>query len=162
MKFDGYNNYNDLKSIKKEAEKAKKSNNANKFLGKKKTSLSIGKIEITLGQSKIGIIEQFENLENKDLGKQFEIDTKEVKDLKENLEKKIKNLNEYENQLEELVNLDNDLDNQLPIVPIIIGILVLAIIGGVGFYIYSNNRKLKQLQEDADKKFEAWIKDRDS
>jgi len=32
------------------------------------------------------------------------------------------------------------------------GLLVLVIIGGVGFYIYSNNRKLKQLQEDADKK----------
>ena len=152
LKFDGYNNYKELKSIKKDAEKAKKNNKASKFLGRKETSISIGGFKISLSGSKIGIIERFENLENKDLGKKFEIDKEKVEDLKENLEKKIKSLNEYENQLEELVNLDDDLDNQLPIVPILIGLLVLAVISGVGFYIYSNNRKLKQLQEDADKK----------
>ena len=44
------------------------------------------------------------------------------------------------------------MDNQLPWNLILIGLLYWLIILVLLFYIYLNNRKLKQLQEEADKK----------
>ena len=151
LKFNKYNNYTDLISLKKSAEKAKKNINANKFIGKKKFSKSILGFELTFGQTKIGIIEKFENLENDDLGKQYKIDNKKVLDLSNKLKEELQILSEYSGQLEELVALDNKLRNKFPWNLVIIGVLVLLAVIGIAVYVYFNNKRLSEIRENADK-----------
>tara|TARA_B100000767_G_scaffold45920_1_gene40426 strand:+ start:1863 stop:3914 length:2052 start_codon:yes stop_codon:yes gene_type:complete len=151
LKFKKYNNYTDLISLKKSAEKAKKNVNANKFIGKKKFSETFFGIKVSFGQSKIGIIEKFENLENDDLGKQYKIDNKKVLDLSDKLKEELKTLSEYDVQLDELVTLDSELDNKFPWNLLIIGVLVLLSVIGIVVYVYFNNKRLREIRENADK-----------
>ena len=151
LKFNKYNNYTDIKGLKKSAERAKKNVKANKFIGKKKFSKTIAGFEISFGQSKIGIIEKFENLENDDLGEQYKIDNKKVADLNNKLNEELDILLEYSNQLEELVALDNKLRNKFPWNLVIIGVLVLLAVIGIAVYVYFNNKRLSEIRENADK-----------
>ena len=151
LKFNKYNNYTDIKDLKESAERAKKNVNANKFIGKKKFSETFFGIEVSFGQSKIGIIEKFENLENDDLGEQYKIDNKKVADLNNKLNEELDILLEYSNQLEELVALDNELRNKFPWNLVIIGILVLLAVIGIAVYVYFNNKRLSEIRENADK-----------
>ena len=151
LKFNKYNNYTDVKGLKKSAEKAKKKIKANKFIGKKKFSKTIRGFKISFGQSTIGIIEKFENLENDDLGKQYKIDNKKVADLNKKLNEELDILLEYSNQLEELATLDNELRNKFPWNLVIIGVLVLLAVIGIAVYVYFNNKRLREIGDNADK-----------
>jgi hypothetical protein len=151
LKFDNYNNYNDLEKLEKEAQKAKKSNDANKFLGTKKITITILKYKITLGQSKIGIIEEFENLEDRDLGERFKIDKDNIEKFENDIKKQLIDLNEYSSQLDSLSDLDEYLDDQIPLSYIIIGIVIFLAAIGFGLYVYFNNKRIKEIQEDADR-----------
>jgi hypothetical protein len=151
LKFDNYNNYNDLKKLEKKAQKAKKSNDANKFLGTKKITIGISKFKITLGQSKIGIIEEFENLEDRDLGERFKIDKDNIEKFENDIKKQLIDLNEYSSQLDSLSDLDEYLDDQIPLSYIIIGIVIFLAAIGFGLYVYFNNKRIKEIQEDADR-----------
>ena len=151
LKFNKYNNYTDIKGLKKSAERAKKNIKANKFIGKKKFSQTFAGIKISFGQSKIGIIEKFENLENDDLGEQYKIDNKKVADLNNKLNDELDILLEYSNQLEELVALDIRLRNKFPWNLVIIGVLVLLAVIGIAVYVYLNNKRLSEIRENADR-----------
>ena len=50
-----------------------------------------------------------------------------------------------------MVRIDDELGNQLPWNYIIIGIIIFLVAIGFGFYVYFNNKRIKEIQEDADR-----------
>jgi hypothetical protein len=70
----------------------------------------------------------------------------EIKDAKSNITDNIDNL------IIQIQDLEEEFGSKLPWKLIIIGIIVFLIICAVGAYVYLNNRRIKNLQEEADKK----------
>ena len=102
-------------------------------------------------QDKLGI--ESLNINIKDLNK-------DIEDARKDITNNIDTLNKDIRKLEE------DLGDQPPWNYIIVGILIFLAVIGFGIYVYFNNRKIKQLQEEADKKvgslksdFEGRLKD---
>ena len=72
--------------------------------------------------------------------------SEEIKKVKSNI------INNVDNLIQEIESLEEEFGNKFPWKLIIIGIIVFLIICGVGAYVYLNNRRIKNLQEEADKK----------
>jgi len=87
-------------------------------------------------QDKLGI--ESLNINIKDLNK-------DIDDARKNITNNIDTLNN------EIRLLEEELGNQLPWNYIIIGIIIFLVAIGFGFYVYFNNKRIKEIQEDADR-----------
>ena len=70
--------------------------------------------------------------------------------LNDKLKEELKILSDYSDQLEELIALDSELDNKFPLNLVIIGVLVLLAIIGIAAYVYLNNKRLREISENAE------------
>ena len=147
--------YNNFLKINELLKKVEKSNKKKEFKGYKSL----------LGKKYIGFEKEFENIKDQKLGSHRE--REDMGKLKKEINSKISDINlNILDPFEKLVELDEIHSSQLPIKEIIIGIIVFIIVIGVIAYIYFNNKKLRQLQEESDKKvgslksdFEGKLKD---
>ena len=94
IKFDDYARYKTLKSLIK---KAKKSNKAKDFVGKSGYEITLPKIagggKIKLTSKKIGFIQEFKNIKNKDLGNKFKLDQKNLNQFLKDIDNNTQNIN---------------------------------------------------------------------
>jgi len=75
-----------------------------------------------------------------------------IKDLNKDIDDSRKNItNNIDNLNNEIRLLEEELGNQLPWNYIIIGIIIFLVAIGFGFYVYFNNKRIKEIQEDADR-----------
>ena len=125
--------YDVYKSLDKLRDTVAGSNKQSKFTDKKK-----------------GYLVKWQRLEKSKLNikQQNNIDelSEEIKKVKSNI------INNVDNLIQEIESLEEEFGNKFPWKLIIIGIIVFLIICGVGAYVYLNNRRIKNLQEEADKK----------
>ena len=125
--------YDVYKSLDKLRDAVAGSNKQSKFTNKKK-----------------GYLVQWQRLEKSKLNikQRNNIDelSEEIKKVKSNI------INNVDNLIQEIESLEEEFGSKLPWKLIIIGIIVFLIICAVGAYVYLNNRRIKNLQEEADKK----------
>lgn len=134
-------NYADLQKIIKQA---KNSNNAVEFIGNDAQTI----LGITWKQKDPGFIQRFKDI--KTLG--ADNYKKQIEDLRNDINEQLKLINnELLSEVDELVRIDDELGNQLPWNYIIIGIIIFLVAIGFGFYVYFNNKRIKEIQEDADR-----------
>jgi hypothetical protein len=154
INFNKYKNYTTLKDLIKRAEKSKK---AKDFVGKDGYKIKLPKIlggktkKIT--GDKIGFIQEFRNIENRDLGSGSDEDVFNMDSLNNSIQNHSENIKNYVNfKVEELKALDEELGQRIPWNLIIIGIVVLIIIIGVGVYLYIQRKEMDQLKREAEEK----------
>ena len=144
IKGKNYKNYKDLEDLRDDVAKGKKKR---QFTNKKK-----------------GFFVRWERLENSKLNiKQSDkigALSAEIKEAESNI------VNNIDSLILEINSLEEEFGSQLPWNLIIIGIVVFLVISGIGTYVYFNNKRIQQLQEEADKKvgslksdFEGKLKD---
>lgn len=130
IKGKNYKNYKDLENLRDDVAKG---NKKRQFTNKKK-----------------GFFVRWERLENSKLnikqGDKIGALSAEIKEAETNI------VNNIDNLILEINNLEEEFGSQLPWNLIIIGIVIFFVIGGVGTYVYLNNRRIQKLQEEADKK----------
>ena len=113
---------------------------------------------------KIGFFTQWERLKNVDLDdkQQGKIDSlsKQISEAEENI------INNISSLIEEIQTLEEELSNKLPIMEIAIGVVVLLIICGIGYFVYDTSQKRKREKEESESKiaslksdFEGKLKD---
>ena len=134
-------NYVNLQKIIKQA---KNSNKAEEFIGNDAQTI----LAITWKQKDPGFIQRFKDIKN--LG--ADNYKKQIEDLRNDINEQLKLINnELLSDVDELVRIDDELGNQLPRNYIIIGIIIFLAVIGFGLYVYFNNKKIKEIQEDADR-----------
>ena len=108
INFKKYKNYTSLKNLIKRADKSNKVEN---FIGTDATKI----LGITFKQSKIGYIQEFNNIKNRDLGSGSEVDKKNIDQLIYDIDNQIKNINLFIiKPVQELVALDDELGKRIP------------------------------------------------
>ncbi len=149
-KFDNYENYKNLKSLIKRAEKSK---SIEDFVGKDGVSLNLFGYEFTFKSKKMGIIKEFENIKNKEIGSDYKIHEEEIKKLRLDIIKHEDDINNYVvTARNDLINKDAELSDQTPWNLIIIGVVIVLIIIGVGVYLYFQRKEMDQLKREAEEK----------
>ena len=134
-------NYVNLQKIIKQA---KNSNKAVEFIGNDAQTI----LGYTWKQKDPGFIQRFEDI--KTLG--ADNYKKQIKDLRDDINEQLKLINnELLSDVDELERIDDELGNQLPWNYIIIGIVIFLAAIGFGFYVYFNNKRIKEIQQDADR-----------
>ena len=146
VNFKKYKNYTTLKNLIKRAEK---SNKAANFVGTDGVKLGI----FTFKQKKIGFIQEFENIKNRDLGSGSVEDEENMDKLNKSIENHSENIKNYVNfKVDELKALDEELGQRIPWNLIIIGAVVAIIIIAVGVYLYFQRKEMDQLKREAEEK----------
>ena len=146
VNFKKYKNYTTLKNLIKRAEK---SNKAANFVGTDGVKLGI----FTFKQKKIGFIQEFENIKNRDLGSGSVEDEDNMNNLNKSIENHSENIKNYVNfKVDELKALDEELGQRIPWNLIIIGTVIAIIIIAVGVYIYFQRKEMDQLKREAEEK----------
>lgn len=116
IKKTNYENYIDYKLIKNLINNAAKSNKALDFLGKEgfeiKLPKSLGEKKVKLATDKIGFIQQFKDIKNRNLGPTSEIDLKNLNILNNEIDNNIKNIEELTLHIDELKFLDDEISNR--------------------------------------------------
>ena len=150
--FSKYKNYKKLKSI---ISKAEKVNSAADFVGKDKITFIVPLIgkEFSIGSSKIGFIEQFEDLKNQSLGSDYFVDKKNLKELRNDLQSNINNIQQLILEpVDQIKALDEELGNRIPWKKYFIYFVIfIIIVSAIGFLIFQQ-RKMKALQEESERK----------
>ena len=138
VKSKDFDNYKKLEKLLKDIEK--KSNRKVCFEDGKKSRIhcnpSFPDQWSRIKQDKLGI--ESLNINIKDLNK-------DIEDARRNITNNIDTLNN------EIRLLEEELGNQLPWNYIIIGIVIFLAAIGFGLYVYFNNKRIKEIQEDADR-----------
>jgi hypothetical protein len=148
INFKKYKNYTLLKNL---IIKASKSNRTANFLGKK--GWEIPGTDIKLFQDKIGFIQEFDNIKDRDLGSGSEVDEKNIDRLIKDIDNQINYLNEFIiKPVQELVALDDELGSKIPWLKYIIYFLILLVLVGVIAVVLIQQRKMKDLKAEADEK----------
>ena len=146
INFKKYKNYTTLKNLIK---RANKSNKAANFVGTDGTKI----LGFTFKQKKIGFIQEFENIKNRDLGSGSDEHEKNMDNLDSNIQKHGENINNFiNNKVAEIKDLDEELGQRIPWNLIIIGFVVVIIIIGVGVYLYFQRKEMDQLKREAEEK----------
>ena len=146
VNFEKYKNYTTLKNLIKRAEKSNKAENfvgtdGAKFLG------------FVYKQKKIGFIQEFENIKNRDLGSGSDEDELNMDRLNTSIQNHSENIKNYVNfKVDELKALDEELGQRIPWNLIIIVAVVAIIIIAVGVYLYFQRREMDQLKREAEEK----------
>ena len=134
-------NYVNLQKIIKQA---KNSNKAVEFIGNEEQTI----LGITWKQKDPGFVQRFKDIKN--LG--ADNYKKQIEDLRDDINEQLKLINnELLSDVDELERIDDELGNQLPWNYIIIGIVIFLAAIGFGLYVYFNNKRIKEIQEDADR-----------
>jgi len=153
--FEGYANYQSLENI---IEKANNSKSAKDFVGKEGYTIKWFKKTRQITSDKIGLIKQFEDLEDKPLGSGSDIDADNMKDLLRQITEEIDNIDTYITiPIDEMLALDEELSSQIPYEKYAIYTVVFLVLVAGGFFIFFQSRKIDNLSEgskSADKKFE--------
>ena len=146
INFKKYKNYTTLKNLIK---RANKSNEAANFVGTDGTKI----LGFTFKQKKIGFIQEFENLKNRDLGSGSDEHEKNMDNLDSNIQKHGENISNFINsKVTEIKDLDEELGKRIPWKLIFIGLVVVAIVIGVGVYLYFQRKEMDQLKREAEEK----------
>ena len=146
INFKKYKNYTTLKNLIKRAEKSKKVEN---FVGNE----SIKAFGFTWKQKKIGFIQEFKNLENRKLGSGSDVDESNMYILNEEIKKHINDIDEFITKaVLNLVALDEEIKNKIDWPKIAIYLVVIIFFGFVIYYVLVQQRKMKDIKEEADKK----------
>jgi len=150
--FSKYKNYKKLKSI---ISKAEKVNSAADFVGKDKITFIVPLIgkEFSIGSSKIGFIEQFEDIKNQSLGSDYTVHQKNLKELRNDLQSNINNIQQLILEpVDQIKVLDEELGNRIPWGKYFIYLIIfITVVSAIGFLIFQQ-RKMKALQEESEKK----------
>jgi hypothetical protein len=148
INFKKYKNYTSLKDLLK---KATKSNKAANFLGKEGWVIPL--TDFKLSQDKIGYIQEFNNIKNRDLGSGSEVDEKNIEKLINDIDNQIDNINEFIiKPVQELVALDDELGKKIDWPKYIIYFVIFLVLVGVIAVVIIQQRKMKDLKADADEK----------
>ncbi len=154
INFNKYKNYTTLKDLIKRAEKSKK---AKDFVGKDGYKIKLPKIlggktkKIT--GDKIGFIQEFRNIENRDLGSGSDEVVFNMDSLNNSILNRSEDIKNYVNfKVEELKALDEELGQRIPWNLIIIGAVIAIIIIAVGVYLYFQRKEMDQLKREAEEK----------
>jgi hypothetical protein len=146
INFKKYKNYTTLKNLIK---RANKSNKAANFVGTDGTKI----LGFTFKQKKIGFIQEFENIKNRDLGSGSDEHEKNMDNLDSNIQKHGENINNFiNNKVAEIKDLDEELGQKIPLNLIIIGFVVVIIVIGVGVYLYFQRKEMDTLKREAEEK----------
>ena len=152
LNFSKYKNYKTLKSI---ISKAEKVNSAADFVGKDKITFIVPFIdkEFFIGSSKIGFIEQFEDIKNQSLGSDYTVHQKNLKELRNDLQSNINNIQQLILvPVDQIKALDEELGNRIPWKKYFIYLIIfIIVVSAIGFLILQQ-RKMKALQEESEKK----------
>ena len=146
INFKKYKNYTSLKSLIKNADKSDKVQN---FIGTDATKI----LGITFKQSKIGYIQEFNNIKDRDLGSGSEVDEKNIDKLIYDIDNQINNINKFIiKPVQELVALDDELGKKIDWPKYIIYFVIFLVLVGVIAVVIIQQRKMKDLKADADEK----------
>ena len=146
INFQKYKNYTTLKNLIK---RANKSNKAANFVGTDGTKI----LGFTFKQKKIGFIQEFENIKNRDLGSGSDEHEKNMDNLDSNIQKHGENISNFIfSKVTEIKDLDEELGQRIPWNLIIIGIVVVVIVIGIGAYLYFQRKEMDELKREAEEK----------
>ena len=154
VNFKKYRNYTTLKDLIKRAEKSKK---AKDFVGKDGFEIKLpdflgGKTKKITGD-KIGFIQEFKNIEKRELGSGSVEDEENMDQLNKSIEDHSENIKNYVNfKVDELKALDEELGQRIPWNLIIIGAVIAIIIIAAGVYLYFQRKEMDQLKREAEEK----------
>jgi hypothetical protein len=148
INFKKYKNYTSLKNLIKNASKSNRTAN---FLGKE--GWEIPGTDIKLFQDKIGFIQEFNNINDRDLGSGSEVDEKNIDKLIYDINNQINNINLYIiKPVQELVALDYELGKKIPWLKYIIYFVIFLVLVGVIAVVLIQQSKMKDLKAEADEK----------
>lgn len=150
--FSKYKNYKKLKSI---ISKAEKVNSAADFVGKDKITFIVPLIgkEFSIGSSKIGFIEQFEDIKNQSLGSDYTVHQKNLNELRNDLQSNINNIQQLILEpVDQIKALDEELGNRIPWVKYFIYLIIFIIVVSAIAFLIFQQRKMKALQEESERK----------
>ena len=146
IKFKKYKRYISLKSL---INRAEKSNKAANFVGTDATKI----LGITIKQKKIGFIQEFKNIKDKDLGSGSNTDEKNMDDLNSKISKHKENIENYINfNVNELQQFDEELGKRIPWTMIVSIAVAVLIVIAVGVYLYFQRKQMDQLKREAEEK----------
>ena len=154
VNFNKYKNFTTLKTL---IERAENSNKAKDFVGKDGFKITLPKIlggktkKIT--GDKIGFIQEFKNIEKRDLGSGSDEDLVDIKNLNKQIQDHSDNIKNYVNfKVDEIKALDEELGQRIPWKLISIGFVIVIIVIGVGVYLYFQRKEMDQLKREAEEK----------
>ena len=148
INFKKYKNYTSLKNLIKNASKSNRTAN---FLGKE--GWEIPGTDIKLFQDKIGFIQEFNNINDRDLGSGSEVDEKNIDKLIYDINNQINNINLFIiKPVQELVALDDELGKKIPWLKYIIYFVIFLVLVGVIAVVLIQQSKMKDLKAEADEK----------
>jgi hypothetical protein len=146
INFEKYKRYETLKDLIKRASKSKKAAN---FVGKD----GITVLGIKFTQNKIGYIQEFRNIKDKDLASGSAEDEKDIDKLHNDIDKHIENINEYIlNPVEKLTTLDNAIGNKTPWEKYAIYFVIFLVVVGVIVYVVIQQNNLKRIRRESEEK----------
>ena len=146
INFEKYKNYTTLKSLIKRSKKSEKVPN---FVGND----SIKAFGFTWKQKKIGFIQEFKNLKDRNLGSGSDVDDSDMHTLNKEITDHIKIIDEsITQQVLDLIGLDEEIKNKTDWPKIAIYLVVIIFFGVVIYYVLAQRRKIKDIEEEADKK----------
>ena len=146
INFEKYKRYETLKDLIKRASKSKKAAN---FVGKD----GITVLGIKFTQNKIGYIQEFRNIKDKDLASGSARDEKDIDKLHNGIDKHIENINEYIlNPVEKLTTLDNEIGNKTPWEKYAIYFVIFLVVVGVIVYVVIQQNNLKRIRRESEEK----------
>jgi hypothetical protein len=116
IKKTNYENYINYKLLKNLINNAAKSNKSLDFLGKEGFEIKLPNIAgggtFKIGSDKIGFIEEFKDIKNRNLGPTSEIDLKNLNILNNEIDNNIKIIDELTLHIDELKFLDDEISNR--------------------------------------------------
>jgi len=146
INFEKYKRYETLKDLINRASNSKKAKN---FVGKD----GITMLGIKFTQNKIGYIQEFRNVKDKDLASGSVEDEKDIDKLHNDIDKHIENINEYIlNPVEKLTTLDNAIGNKTPWEKYVIYFVIFLVVVGVIVYVVIQQNNLKRIRRESEEK----------
>jgi hypothetical protein len=151
IKFNDYARYKTLKDLIK---RAKKSNKAKDFVGKDGHKIKLPKIAgggtIKLTSKKIGFIQEFKNIENKELDSNS--DAEKIKILSQEIENHTNNIDKFVQQVTALTALDEAIQKETPWGKYAIYFVIFLVIVGVIVYVVIQQNNLKRIRRESEEK----------
>ena len=151
IKFDDYARYKTLKSLIK---KAKRSNKAKDFVGKSGYEITLPKIagggKIKLTSKKIGFIQEFKNIEKKELDSSSDLE--KIKKLSKKVEDHTNNLDQFIQQVSTLTALDEAIQGEIPYRTYAIYFVIFLSVVGVIIYVVIQQNNLKRIRRESEEK----------
>ena len=151
IKFNDYARYKTLKNLIKRAKKSKK---ATDFVGKSGFEVKLPKIlggkKKKLTGDKIGFIQEFRNIESKELNTSS--DEGKIKKLSTELENHTNNIDQFIQQVSTLTALDEAIQKETPWGKYAIYFVIFLVIVGVIVYVVIQQNNLKRIRRESEEK----------